>query len=369
MRASYRRSLSAVIALGLLQVAGPSQGACGEDPECDQATDWAKFTSITLELSEPGKSPVAKWRGRFDRDSNDIAMDVDTKMGDAPSMRGTVAMVGGYVMLTKGLKLDRGYEIDALDGPILSMMLVARLLGREFPGGPSSMPKSKKIDRTDKVGIKYATPSAHGYIPAPWHLLGTVTKRADGEVTFDLSLSFPVQGKRGAGHATTRTMRMRGELAMLKEPVLPAAMSLTGWTTYGVGPQEEQQGKSTILDYGARKQSGARFSNVADVRAYIADEYGPGKADTTKDFTGYWKEKCDQDFGLKIIHYGDEGKYAVLFCGPGGCDNPARERLTYITGDKGYQVIGENELLTGRSGKSRYVRCSRDPGEIRPVSR
>jgi hypothetical protein len=345
-----------------------SHAGCGEGPECDQVTGWARFTSITLELSEAGKPAFAKWRGRFDHTSNDIAIDVDTQMENGPAMQGTIAMVGGRVMLTKGLKLEPGYEIDALDGPILNMSLVTRLLGREFPRGPAAISKTNKIDRTDKVAIKYATPSAQGYIPAPWHLAGTVSRRDDGSVAYDLTLSFNPQGQPRSGNEATERMRMVGELSVLKEPVLPATMSLAEWTTYGVGPQKAQQGSSTVLDYGAKIQTGARFSTVADIRAYIADEFGPGKLDTTKDFTGDWKKKCDDNFGLKIIHYGDEGKYAVLFCGPGGCDDPARERLTYIMGDKAYEVVSADELLHGRSNKGRYIRCSKEPGEIRAVN-
>jgi len=367
MSSSHRRDLLTVLAIASLQLVVQSvYAACGGDPECDEATGWSNFTSITLDLGEPAKPPFAKWRGRFDHATNDILIDVDEKYGDQ-AMKGSIALVGGYVMLTKGLQLERGYEIDALDGPILGLKLVTILLGREFPAGPSSIVKTKKISRNDQVGIKYASPSASGYIPAPWKLTGSVTRQVDGAVTYDLLLSFPAEPPRGSAHPKTQRMRMTGELAMLKGAVLPAAMSLADWTSYGVGPQEEQQGKATILDYGAKKRPDVRFNTVADVRAYITDEYGPGKPDPTRDFTGDWKEKCTDDFGLKIIRYGDQGKYAVLFCGPGGCDKPADQRLTYITGDKAYEVVGDDVILSGRPPKQPYVRCSRDPGKIRPV--
>ena len=343
MSAPYRRMIPAILGLCLLSWADASHAACGQDPECDEVKDWARFTSITLEISEPGKPALASWKGRFDYVTNDIEVDVNMKPDNAPAMKGMIAMVGGRVMLTQGLQLERGYEIDALDGPVLSMSLVERLLTRAFPRGPDSIATSNKVDRTDKAGIKYATASAQGYVPAPWHLVGTVSKNAGGAVVYDLVLSVTPEAR---GRAA-KEIRMVGELAMLKEPVLPATMSVADWTTYGLGPP--------------------RFTTVADVRAYIADEYGPGNPDTTKDFTGDWKGKCDDDFGLKIIHYGDEGKYAVLFCGPGGCDDPARERLTYITGDKAYEVVSADELLQGRVKKIRYIRCSKDPGEIRPI--
>ena len=165
----------------LLGIATSSaRASCGDDPECDPLTDWTKFTSITLELSQPGAAPLARWHARLDHTLSDTAIDMETRTEKGAPIKGTIAMVGGRVMLTKDLQPDRGREIDWLDGPVLNIILVTKLLGREFPEGPESLNGSRRIDRTDKVGLKYATPSAQGYIPAPWHLVGTITKKAGG---------------------------------------------------------------------------------------------------------------------------------------------------------------------------------------------
>jgi len=338
---------------------GLARDKCGE---CASIEDWAAFTSISLTLSPPGQPPVATWKARFDHKANDILIDADVT-ADPGRMKGSIAMVGGRVMLTKGLKPERGYEIDALDGPVLSMQLVLRLLDRIFPKGPSSIPQEERIDRRDPIAIKFATPSASGRIPAPWHLGGKVAKTSGGAVTYDLVLEYPAEGR--GGKTGSEKMHMVGELAVLAEPVFRDDSSLEGWTPYGVGPQEEKSGDSTILDYGAKRHDQPMFRKVGDVRAYIADEFGPGKRDATRDFTGSWKGKCTEDFGLKILHRGDDGKYAVLFCGPGGCDDVETATLTYITGDKGYTVVNEDEILSGRGQeKQRYVRCSKEIGSI-----
>ena len=80
------------------------------------------------------------------------------------------------------------------------------------------------------------------------------------------------------------------------------------------------------------------------------------------DFTGFWKKKCEQAFGLQIMRQGSDGKYSVVFCGPGGCGDPSDSRLTYITGDKGWEVVGEDELVRVQrsGGKQTYYRCTRD---------
>jgi hypothetical protein len=120
------------------------------------------------------------------------------------------------------------------------------------------------------------------------------------------------------------------------------------------------------MDYGAKPQEDARYKTVGDIRAFIAAENDPGVRDTTKDFTGFWKEKCDQSFGLQIKHHGDEGKYSIVFCGPGGCGDPSESRLTFITGDKRYEVVSESELVEiDRSGsRETYHRCTKDTNPV-----
>jgi hypothetical protein len=266
-------------------------------------------------------------------------------------------------VLTKGLQLQPGYEIDALDAPVLSIKLVMIVLGRVFPNGPDEVTKSIAIDRTDSVGIKYATPSASGYIPAPWHVKGRIDKLSDGKVPFELTLAFPV--KRRGGEKGTYTIAMSGELGMLGRPIFSDSDSLDGWTTYGLGPQESKQGSRTVFDYGA-KPSNSSYRTFGDVRAFIAAENDPGVRDAAKDFSGFWKTNCEDPFGLQIKHYGDEGKYSIVFCGPGGCGDPVEGRPTFISGDKRYQVVSESELIQiGRSGdRQTYYRCTKDTNPV-----
>lgn len=57
--------------------------------------------------------------------------------------------------------------------------------------------------------------------------------------------------------------------------------------------------------------------------------------------------------------------WAVLFCGPGGCDDIKAATHTYITGDKSYTVVNDDEILSGRGqDKQRYMRCSKEIGSI-----
>lgn len=341
----------------------PPKAACDKDPECGDPTAWAGFTRVVLKQSSLGSPEVVEWKASFDHETNDMLIDTDMR-GSSTPITGSIAMVGGRIMLSKGLKLEPGYEIDALDLPVLSMKLVMIVLGRVFPAGPAHFTGQKDIDRTDKIGIKYATPSASGYIQAPWVVKGKVHKLAEGNVTFDLALTFPV--KQGDKTSKTYTMKMTGELSMLGHAVFLDTDLLDGWTTYGLGPRQINQAASTILDYGATPDQGASYQTIGDIRAFIAEENHPGYKDLTKDFTGFWKEKCEQAFGLQIMHQGNEGKYSVVFCGPGGCGEPSESRLTFITGDKRWEVVNEDELVKiGRSGdRETYYRCTKETNPV-----
>lgn len=337
--------------------------ACDKDPECGDPKAWAGFTRVVLNQSSLGSPDFVEWKASFDHETKDILIDTDLR-GSSTSMTGSIAMVGGRIMMSKGLKLEPGYEIDALDAPILSMKLVMIVLGRVFPSGPAEVSGDKDIDRTDKIGIKYASPSASGYIPAPWIVKGKIRKLGGGNVTFDLTLTFPME--QGDKTSKNYTMKMTGELSMLDHAVFFATDRLDGWITYGVGPRQIKQAASTILDYGATPDQGVSYQTIGDIRAFITAENYLGNKDSTRDFTGFWKEKCEQAFGLQIMHYGNEGKYSVVFCGPGGCGKPSESRLTFITGDKRWEVVSEDELVEiGRSGdRETYYRCTKETNPV-----
>ena len=122
---------------------------------------------------------------------------------------------------------------------------------------------------------------------------------------------------------------------------------------------------STVIDFNAAPSSKS-FATVADVRKHLQDEDSPGTSDTTKDFTGFWKENCDNAFGLQIRHVGDDGMYSVVFCGPGGCGSPDDARKTFITGDRHFEVVSEDEVfeLNNSGQRTKSIRCTKDPQPI-----
>jgi hypothetical protein len=105
------------------------------------------------------------------------------------------------------------------------------------------------------------------------------------------------------------------------------------------------------------------YKIVADIRNKIAADDYPGEPDPTMNFTGFWKQNCDNAFGLQIMPYGKDGKYSVTFCGPGGCGTVGDDgKNTFITQDPDYHVVSESELKI-RNAKDEwdtYHRCTRD---------
>ena len=82
------------------------------------------------------------------------------------------------------------------------------------------------------------------------------------------------------------------------------------------------------------------------------------KSDPDYPLIGFWKNRCQDNFGLAINKAVENG-YSISFCGPGGCFKPDSYRPdSPIYGDTDYQVIDESTLrVKGRDGFSIYFRC------------
>lgn len=350
-------TVSILIAIFLVFTPAPSAFAdCGDDSNCTDVSDWGRYTHIRLQQSTGGTGDAVEWVASFDHERSDFSIEIDSR-GERQE-QGTIAMVGGRVMLSRDLDLDPGSEIDSLDVPVLSIRLVMILLTRVFPEGPDQVVGRQAIDHVGEHGIRLATPSAGGFIPAPWKLAGEVEKLGDGSIRFDLSFSAA-----GETPSSGFQAQLEGEFGMREGPVFLDSDTLERWKVYGVGPQKREQDGATILDYGARGDDRSGYRTIADIRAAIAALDHPGTRDENRNFTGFWKQDCAEGFGLQIKPNGDDGKYSIVFCGPGGCGDPADSRATFITGDPHYEVVSEDEIVTiGSSGdRSTYHRCTRDP--------
>lgn len=334
-----------------------AQDTCG-DP-CGKPTPWNEFNKFEIKVTSPKEPGYSSWKGTFDKESLDIQIDVEVWDGKKTT-KGQVFMVGGRVLTTRGPVTESGYEIDALDAPLLQQELVFRLLGAALPRGPEGIKGALKIDYTsERTGIQFATPSAQGFISAPWHVIGDVNVVAPNVVEYQLSLTAAGTGDAVASNGQY-TANFSGRLSKVASAKIDDSMPLVGWNVFGVGVQTLKEGSGTTYDYGAAPTS-AQYETVADVRKKLAEDDYAGERDNSKNFTGFWKEDCDQAFGLQIMHHGPDGKYSIVFCGPGGCGNPDEGEITFITKDPKFQVVSESEIKERSSnGWDTYHRCTRD---------
>jgi hypothetical protein len=86
----------------------------------------------------------------------------------------------------------------------------------------------------------------------------------------------------------------------------------------------------------------------------------PGKEERI-DFTGLWKEDCEQLYGLQFKPLAKHGVYSVSLCGPAGCLDPGTYRPnTTVQGDPTYDVLYAEEILIKqpRGDSTSYVKCA-----------
>lgn len=332
---------------------------CDDDPECGDPTPWSEFSQFELTVTYEGYDQEQNWTGLFDNAIADARIEVYS--GSPKVHAGTIGLVNGAIMLSKGMTLEPGYEIDALDAPVLNFKLVAIILSRLYPGGPNTVQQSQELNYQSEIGIKFATQSASGYIAAPWSVTGALEKSEDGSAVFDITLRYPITDPNA--EVSSESIRMRGTLGFRKGVVFEDSEPLVGWTVYGLGPRTTKNEGGTAMDYGASRRTEESYKVLGDIREHIAKQNHPGEPDSTKDFTGFWKSHCEEAFGLSIEHIGTEGMYSVVFCGPGGCGDPGSVRPTYVTGDHRYKVLSENQIeeLRGSGDSTTYIRCTSNP--------
>ena len=335
------RVIDFVVATFLIWLScGTLCGASSSDKCGQKFTSWNDFNRFELKATV-GRTPgYSSWTGTFDKDSCDIQIDIENSYANKIT-KGKILVVAGRVLLTRGLLSDSRYDNDALNAPLLERELVLRLLGTVLPAGPEETKGARRINhKSAETGIRFATPTAEGIVSAPWRVSGNINVIAANVVEYQLSLS--AAGTEGpGGRGGEYNASFIGQMSKVASPKIDDSVPLGGWDLVG---------------------DPAWYKTVADVRKKLAVEDYLGEPDPSRNFTGFWKGSCDEAFGLQIMRYGTDGKYSIVFCGPGGCGTPGSEgRTTFITKDSHYEVISETEIKQRSfSGWNTYHRCTKD---------
>ena len=103
--------------LGLLSFFHPSSPAddCRNKTTgdiCAAGSLWAEFTQFRVRLRSDEHSDTTTMTRHG---ADDFSIDIE----DAPARHGRIIVLAGRAMLMKDVQHETGYEIDALDGPVL----------------------------------------------------------------------------------------------------------------------------------------------------------------------------------------------------------------------------------------------------------
>jgi hypothetical protein len=225
---------------------------------CSQGSPWSAFTQLRLTLRADGDVQTTTVRKYG---AEDFSVDVD----DGSQTTGRMIVLAGRALLMKDVPHERGYEIDALDGPALLHQLVVTLLDQAFPGGPMSVGASAPVKMQQPArAIQVSTPSADLRLAAPWSLSGTAHRSGDS-IDYDLEFVFDVEGSKVA-------MLLAGSWQKASTaPALDDQMTLEGWMVFWLTPMSSESKEGTILDFGAKPAPG-RWADLRALRKYLADE-------------------------------------------------------------------------------------------------
>lgn len=157
-------------------------------PTAECRSNWTDGNRILIRAGNPDQDIHLEWQ--YDLAENrDLRITVTAARGtDAET--GVVVLIENQAMLSRGLTLTPGQELDALGIPALSLQLVLDILELTIPDGPSSVIGPRRILAADDAVLKIATPGARGVIPAPWRVDGTVERISPARLSFDLTLAF-----------------------------------------------------------------------------------------------------------------------------------------------------------------------------------
>ena len=167
-----------LVTLFLFVLSLPTWADCGPKDQdiCAAGSPWYAANLVKMTVSQPNATDITRFTLTFP-DPLNLVIDLDNVF-QGKTQKGTIKLVEGRAMLTRGLSLKKGYEIDALDGPILTYQILVSLLSQAIPDGPDKLAGNKSINiKEKKKGIRIATMSASGYFSPPWALTGSVSPR------------------------------------------------------------------------------------------------------------------------------------------------------------------------------------------------
>jgi len=221
--------------LALMSAAAPADAQLAR-----ASAAWAP-NDIRVAQSEPGRPGSASTH--FEVAANGDARIAVELRDDGTHTTGTILLIAGRWMLTRGFASKAGKEIEALDVAALNAQLVIVLLTAALPGGRPTPGPPQHVRFAEKgKPIRIATASTSAEYHAPWTVTGSVTvPEADAPASYQLSFTYSEAG-------VARTLDFAGSVADAKSPLdLPDSMKVEGWKIRRLSttPQSSSSGTQT----------------------------------------------------------------------------------------------------------------------------
>ncbi|HVN43703.1 MAG TPA: hypothetical protein VMT66_00515 [Steroidobacteraceae bacterium] len=208
-------SCAAALAASLLAIHASSASA-------QAIAAWAP-NDITVAQSVAGQAGTASSRFEVAR-NGDARITIDRRDG-GEHLTGTILLIGGRWMLSRGFAAAPDRELESLDLATLNSQLVIVLLTAALPKGapPAGAPQHVRIAEKTRP-IRIATASTSAEYAAPWTVVGTVSvPGAEPTASYQLSFTYEEQG-------LARTVDYTGSVGTSKAPPEFAdSMKLHGW--------------------------------------------------------------------------------------------------------------------------------------------
>lgn len=252
-----------IVSCAAFHAGAQAQPATKADTE--RVSEWARGNRILLGVTQEKLGFAAQWR--FERAGNgDIFLEKQENRAGRMEA-GALLLIGTGALLVRDMRLEPGKELDAVNGPLLMLQLVLRLLERAVPGGPSTITKNMQLEISERSRSLFVTGiGADGEFVAPWTLRGTVGPAGKGSVKFELEFVSTVPRRANVRYESS----IAGVWENSAPPIVfPDAMGLRGWQVYRIKSVVKPRGAMNVMGLGTTAPMG--FRSLGEVRRHVAE--------------------------------------------------------------------------------------------------
>lgn len=220
--------LALVLVMPVRAVAEPCPDEPGTEEACLAGSPWYLANRLTVHFESTDGE--ADWLFEM-ASGSEYRITLDESFGSEP-VAGIIMVLGGQVMITKGLELELGSETDSLDAPALVQQLTLKLLQHVFPKGRGQVLGVENFRVTRQHLYLMATTSrASAEFAPPWTATGNIDNGNFDWVDFELDFEAPDMGYRA---------QFSGRWEELPNPVVfPDSMIIEDWQVWPLVPQPD----------------------------------------------------------------------------------------------------------------------------------